>query len=285
MLLTLNDLKESAVSYTLRNESVPFNAELAGVSSGFPSVDSITNGWQKGNLILIASNSSICKTDFAASMLLKMAVDMKMSIAYFIHEISASQLVTCILTNCCELEREDLRNGQLTSYEWEQFDYRGKRLADLPVYFEESPSISMKEIFSKINYLTKSQPVEILFVDTIDQIVVPYSMSHLPIEVLRNWRLKQLRQLAMKLKIPVIVMLTTDHIHSDNAKVQRQRDSIVAYTDVACIIKNPLRKDPLSKKPRKVSVDICKNRNGNTGSTSLVYSPAYARFSEVDQLE
>lgn len=80
-------------------------------------------------------------------------------------------------------------------------------------------------------------------------------------------------------------MLTTDDIHSDNAKEQRQWDSIVAYTDVACILKNPVKKDPWSKKPRKASVDICKNRNGNTGSTFLVYSPAYARFSEVDQLE
>lgn len=113
MLLTLNDLKESAVS------SVQIATELAGVSSGFPSVDSITNGWQKGNLILITSASSICKTDFAASMLLKMAVDMKMSIAYFVHEISANQLATCMLANCCELEREDLRNGQLAPYEWE----------------------------------------------------------------------------------------------------------------------------------------------------------------------
>src|SRR5258707_14501414 len=71
--------------------------DITGVPTGFPSLDKLTYGWQKTDLIILAARPSVGKTAFALNLARSAAVtaDPKKAIpiAFFSLEMSSSQLV------------------------------------------------------------------------------------------------------------------------------------------------------------------------------------------------
>jgi len=55
----------------------------SGVPSGFHSLDKITSGWQRSDLIIIAARPAMGKTAFVLSMAKNMAVDYNSPVAVF----------------------------------------------------------------------------------------------------------------------------------------------------------------------------------------------------------
>ncbi len=86
---------------------------LRGVGSGFTELDRITSGWQKSDLIIIASRPGMGKTAFALTMARNAAVDFKKPVAVFSLEMSAVQLVTRLISSDTEIPQENLRKGTM----------------------------------------------------------------------------------------------------------------------------------------------------------------------------
>jgi len=83
----------------------------SGVPSGFHSLDKITSGWQRSDLIIIAARPAMGKTAFVLSMAKNMAVDYNSPVAVFSLEMSNVQLVNRLIMNVCQLEGEKLKMG------------------------------------------------------------------------------------------------------------------------------------------------------------------------------
>jgi replicative DNA helicase len=83
-------------------------------------LDRITSGWQKSDLIIIASRPGMGKTSFVLSMARNAAIDFGKKIAIFSLEMSSVQLVHRLISAEAELEGSKLRNGQLEEHEWQQ---------------------------------------------------------------------------------------------------------------------------------------------------------------------
>jgi len=62
---------------------------LSGISTGFPSLDEYTSGWQNGELIIIAARPGMGKTAFVLSMARNMAVDHNVPVAIFNLEMTS----------------------------------------------------------------------------------------------------------------------------------------------------------------------------------------------------
>ena len=66
---------------------------LTGIASGFTSLDRITSGWQRSDLVIIAARPGMGKTAFVVSALRNAAIDFKTPVAIFSLEMSSVQLV------------------------------------------------------------------------------------------------------------------------------------------------------------------------------------------------
>ena len=64
----------------------------SGVPSGFRDLDSVTTGFHKGTLIILAARPAMGKTALALSMARNMAVDHNIPIAFFSLEMTALEL-------------------------------------------------------------------------------------------------------------------------------------------------------------------------------------------------
>ena len=95
----------------LRNK----NEDLTGVASGFPSLDRVTYGWQRTDLIILAARPAVGKTAFALNLARNAAMQAgkPTPVAFFSLEMSASQLVQRILSAESEIWLEKISRGIL----------------------------------------------------------------------------------------------------------------------------------------------------------------------------
>ena len=107
----MQSLVKEAVAEIAASKS--HEGHLRGVGSGFTEIDRVTSGWQKSDLIILASRPGMGKTAFALTMARNIAVDFKKPIALFSLEMSAIQLVTRLIASETEISSEKLKHGNL----------------------------------------------------------------------------------------------------------------------------------------------------------------------------
>ena len=87
--------------------------KLSGVPSGFPELDRLTSGWQKGTLLILAARPGMGKTAFALTMARNIAVDFKKPVAVFSLEMSSIELVTRLISSETRIPGKKLKQGNL----------------------------------------------------------------------------------------------------------------------------------------------------------------------------
>jgi Replicative DNA helicase len=105
---------------------------INGVGSGFTELDKVTSGWQKSDMIVVAARPGMGKTAFVLSMARNVAVDFQHPVAIFSLEMSSIQLVNRLISGEAEIPAEDIRRGNFSKSEFEQFFERTKSLSEAP---------------------------------------------------------------------------------------------------------------------------------------------------------
>ena len=124
---------------------------LNGVPSGYQSLDRVTRGWQKSDLIILAARPSVGKTAFALNLARNAAVDYHRPVAVFSLEMSALQLVMRLMTTESGLPADKLKGGsKLEPWEWQQLETKLAALTKAPLYIDDTPSIPLMEFRTKI---------------------------------------------------------------------------------------------------------------------------------------
>ncbi|MFA6872275.1 MAG: DnaB-like helicase N-terminal domain-containing protein, partial [Bacteroidaceae bacterium] len=98
-------------AYELLQKAAARTDGLSGLESGFHSLDKLTSGWQKSDLIIIAARPAMGKTAFVLSMAKNIAVDYRHPVALFSLEMSNVQLVNRLIVNVCEIEGQKIKSG------------------------------------------------------------------------------------------------------------------------------------------------------------------------------
>jgi replicative DNA helicase len=99
--------------------------------------------------VIIAARPSMGKTAFVLSMARNMAVEHNKSVAVFSLEMASLQLVNRLIVAETELPSHRIRNGKLAEFEWQQLDYKIKKLVEAPIFIDDTPAISIFELRAK----------------------------------------------------------------------------------------------------------------------------------------
>ncbi len=149
---SLEDLKEQ-------------EAGLTGIPTGFKEVDNLTSGFQRSDLIIIAARPGMGKTAFILSMARNTASMYEKPIAVFSLEMSSLQLVQRLISLETEISAHKLRSGQLEDYEWKQLSIAIERMSEVPIFIDDTPSISIFELRAKCRRLKKLHNIEMVIID------------------------------------------------------------------------------------------------------------------------
>ena len=138
---------------------------LTGIPSGFSKLDRITSGWQKADLIIIASRPGMGKTAFVVSALRNAAIDFNFPVAIFSLEMASLQLVNRLISAEAELDAEKIKKGNLAEFEWQQLVHKTNRLSSAPIFIDDTPALSILELRAKCRRLKAEHNVQLIVIN------------------------------------------------------------------------------------------------------------------------
>ena len=262
-------------------------------NSGYPSIDRITQGWQKSDLIILAARPSVGKTAFALNIARNAAVESNMPVAVFSLEMSADQLGKRLITTESGLSGEKIKGGvKLEQYEWVQLEDTLKRLAKAPLYIDDTPGIPIMEFRTKAKRLVKQKGVRLIVVDYLQLMQGPVELRGLREQEVAAIS-RTLKATAKELNIPIIALsqLSRNAVQrtGGTGKPQlsdlRESGSIEQDADMVIFIHRPdfvgMSENPEDRE--KAYIVIAKHRNGEVCDIEMKYKANQVKFIEPDQ--
>ena len=266
---------------------------MSGVPSGFTRIDRITSGGQRSDLVILAARPSMGKTAFVLSMARNIAVDHNRGVAVFSLEMSSIQLVNRLIVAETELPSDRIRNGNLETYEWEQLDYRIKKLVDAPIYIDDTPAISIFELRAKCRRLKAKYEIDLVIIDYL-QLMTGTGDSYGSREQEVSQISRSLKGIAKELDVPIIALSQLNRsveMRSGSKRPQlsdlRESGAIEQDADVVCFIHRPEKYGFLEDEEGNslvglAEIIIAKHRNGALGDVRLRFKDKLAKFAELN---
>ncbi|MDR0619455.1 MAG: replicative DNA helicase [Bacteroidales bacterium] len=275
-------------------EASKMQDSMSGVPSGFTELDKITNGWQKGNLIIIAARPAMGKTAFALSMARNMAVDFKRPVAFFSLEMTAVELVGRLVSSESEIKGEQLKRGELSEAELERLVEKSAVLSDAPLYINDSSAITMYELRAQCRRLKQKHKIEAVFIDYLQLMQGSGMFKGGTREQEISQISRQLKSLAKELSIPVIALAQLSRqVETRGGDKQpqlsdlRESGAIEQDADIVSFIYRPeyynITEDEKGNSTLgKSNIIVAKHRNGSTGKITLRWINNLARFENIE---
>ena len=266
---------------------------LSGVPSGFVSIDRITNGWQRSDLIILAARPSVGKTAFALNLARNAAVDHHIPVAVFSLEMSCKQLVKRLMTSESGLPADKIKGSiKMEPYEWEQLEFKLRNLSKAPFYIDDTPGMQIMEFRTKAKNLVKNKGVRLIVVDYLQLMQGPVELRGLREQEVAAIS-RTLKATAKELNIPIIalsqlsrdVVKRTGGLGKPQLSDLRESGSIEQDADMVIFIHRPdftgMSEDPADKE--KAWIVIAKHRNGEVCDIEMKYKSGQVKFVEPDQ--
>lgn len=182
--------------------------ENKGLTTGrmtpFDDLNYMTAGLQPSDLVIVAARPSMGKTALSVQMAQHIALNEKVPVALFSLEMSKEQLVTRMICSEAKVDAHRLRTGYLQSDDWQRVGEGISRLAEAPIYIDDSPDVSAMEMRAKCRRLKAEHGLGLILIDYLQLM-----RSHKRTEN-RNQELSEIARackgLARELQVPVIAL-------------------------------------------------------------------------------
>lgn len=158
-------LGDSALSAMEEIEAAQRTQGLRGVPTGFGDLDRKLGGMHKSDLIIIAARPNMGKTAVA----LHIACSAGVPVAFFSLEMSHEQLSQRAISRVSGVPYFRMRSG-LQSDELRKMASAAQRLSDLPVYIDDSPSLTPSQIRARAMTLRNKANVGLVVVDHMQKV-------------------------------------------------------------------------------------------------------------------
>ncbi len=261
-----------------------YRESVTGVTSGYKDLDKLTAGFQKSDLIIIAARPSMGKTALGLCIARNAAKESGVPVGFFSLEMSKEQLAMRLLCSEARVDSHKIRSGFLSRQECGKLLQAAGLFMDVPIYIDDTPSISPLELRAKARRMMADQGLGLVVVDYLQLMRGRDNAERREQEISEISR--SLKGLAKELDIPVIALAQL------NRKVEERNDKRPLLSDlresgaieqdadvIAFIYRDEVYAKQACKEPGVAEIIIGKQRNGPSGETvRLAYIRTYTRF-------
>ncbi len=276
-------------TYRAIEEAYLRKGDVTGLRTGFAELDKKTGGLQRSDLIVLAARPSMGKTSFALNLAYNVAVKEKVGVAVFSLEMSKEQLVMRMLCSSTGMgfDLHDVRRGKIRPEDWPRLTEACGRLAEAPIFIDDSSALSVLEMKAKSRRLKQQHDVGLVIVDYLQLMTTPGRVESRQQEISAISR--NLKALAKDLDLPVMALSQLSRAveqrggdHKPILSDLRESGSIEQDADVVMFIYREEMYKPDDESVRNLAtILIRKQRNGPTGEFDLHFHKAYTRFTDL----
>jgi len=257
---------------------------ITGVPSGFRDLDDLTSGFQHGDLIIVGGRPGMGKTAFALNIAQHVAVDLREPVAVFSLEMAKEQLALRMLCAESMVDSSKVRKGFISREDWPKLTNAAGRLAEAPLFIDDSSSVTVLEIRAKARRLRMEHGgLSLVVVDYLQLMRSRGNFERREQEISDISR--SLKALAKELRVPVIALSqlnrAVERRGENRPTLADLRESGAIEQDADVIIF--LYRDDASPKsgPQNrgtIRAQVAKQRNGPTDTLNLTFLADCTRF-------
>ncbi len=269
---------------------------LTGCPSGFSSLDRLTGGWQKSDLIIVAARPSMGKTAFTLSLARNAAVDFKKAVAVFSLEMSAQQIVKRLISAETEIPAEKIIKGHLVEHEMIQLVKLSGRLSEAPIFIDDTPAINIFELRAKCRRLKMQHDIQLIVIDYLQLMTTSEVGKGGNREQEISQISRSLKSIAKELNIPIIALSQLSRKVEDRGGTKRpmlsdlrESGAIEQDADLVCFLYRPeyygLDVDENGNPTKGIAeVIIAKHRNGALENVRVRFIDKFIKFVDLDEM-
>ena len=298
---------------------------VSGITTGLTSVNEKIGGLHNSDLVILAGRPGMGKTSLATNIAFNAADRMRRdradgiseaesigaATAFFSLEMSADQLATRILAELAGISGEALRMGKISREDFQQLSYASQRLAELPLYIDDTPALSIAALRARARRLKRRHNIGLIVVDYLQLLQGSQRAGDNRVNEISEIS-RGLKTLAKELDLPVIALsqLSRAVEQRDDKRPQlsdlRESGSIEQDADMVWFV---YREDyyVAAKEPKVPQSDddakaheahaawaadmervhglaeliVAKQRHGSTGKVRMRFEAKITRFSDL----
>lgn len=192
---------------------------VSGTTTGLTSVNEKVGGLHDSDLIILAGRPGMGKTSLATNIAFNAADRLRRDIAdgidpaksvgaataFFSLEMSADQLATRILAEQSGISSEALRMGKISREDFQQLSYASQRLAELPLYIDDTPGLTIAALRTRARRLKRRHNIGLVVIDYLQLLQGSGRATDNRVNEISEIS-RGLKTLAKELSVPVIAL-------------------------------------------------------------------------------
>lgn len=266
---------------------------IIGIPTGYRSLDRLTGGLQKTDLIVLAARPGMGKSSAALNFAYNAMREHDKYVAIFSMEMGKEQLIQKLLAMDTGMDTQVFRNGRFEQDGWDKIVTSMDRLPLDHLWIDDTAALSITELRSRALRLKAEQDVDLIIVDYVQLMHATHNGKHIENRVQELSEITAgLKALAKELDVPVLALAQVSRaVEARQVKVPQlsdlresgtfEQDSDIVmflYRDDYYAGVNQDTGESLSDRSNETDVIIAKHRNGPTGEISLYWSAEQTRF-------
>ncbi|MGL4947950.1 MAG: replicative DNA helicase [Mycoplasma sp.] len=272
---------------------------LNGTTSGFACVDEFTNGFQPGDLVILAARPSIGKTALALNMLLAAAKECKSDecVVFFSLEMGSQQLMERFVSMMSSIDSNIFKRGAWNAHQESVINDAVEIINGLPMLIDESSNNTILEIQTKLKQIASQKKIKMIVVDYL-QLVQGSSKNGTNRQQEVSQISRTLKAIARDVSSPLISIAQLSRkieerkgpdkkpILSDlreSGSIEQDADMVIFLNYDRDEVEASETTEVSARYKNTVIVDfiVAKNRNGPTGEVKLVFEKEFGRYSNI----
>ena len=264
------------------------DGQMTGVPTGFADLDTLTNGFHPGQLIIVAARPALGKSTLALDFARSAAIKHNMPTIFFSLEMGKSEIAMRLLSAEASVPLQSMRKGTVDNRDWTTIASTRGRINDAPLYIDDSPNMTLVEIRAKCRRLKQKVGLQMVVIDYLQLMTSGKKVESRQQEVSEFSR--ALKLLAKELQVPVIALSQLNRGPEQRADKKpaisdlRESGSLEQDADMVILLhrENAFEKD----NPRAGEADfiVAKHRNGPTDTITVGFQGHLSRFADMPKV-
>jgi replicative DNA helicase len=262
---------------------------LAGVTTGFASLNDSILGLHRTELIVIAGRPGMGKSAIAGQIAATVAIDAGLPVAWFTLEMEVEEVSTRIAATRAGVPFRKLMRGHANESELWQIEQQAKAIAESPLYIDDAFDRNVAQIRRGCRLLHAKAPLGLVVVDYLTLMDgVPGERHDTRTREVGSWA-KRLKGLAKELRVPVVLCCQLNReVEKGPVKaavrprLKDLRDSgeIEQAANTVLFVHHD-RPDEMGVQSWPAEVIVAKQRHGPVGPVSMRFNGPLVRFEEA----
>ena len=261
---------------------------ITGVACGFIDLDSMTSGFQRSDLIILAGRPAMGKTSLALTIARHVGLELGKPVAVFSLEMSKEQIVMRMLCSESRVSASKVRSGKLGESDFPKLVDGASKIAQADIFIDDTAAISVLELRAKARRLHREHPLSLIVIDYL-QLMRGSSRRSERREQEISEISGSLKALAKELNVPVIALSQLNRaVESRNDKRPmmadlRESGAIEQDADIIMFVYRDEVYNPDTSDKGVAEVILGKHRNGPIGTVRLLFNGDLTLFENLTE--